>query len=457
VSPARRRSAGLRLKAAAALAMTALAGFAQTAGPPALWTNAPERFVLATGIPCLYQKDVSSPTTVVGLFIGGGRSAVPPGLDGLASISTRLLLEIPDEGMVQALMAQATRLSYVCLEDHAIVVVECLSEHLEDAIRVAAKIIQDPLLSGLRVGRAKDLMKAYGRMDDDDPVAAGRNAVFAALFGGQGYGSLPYGTAASLSTIGRKDVAAFVRRSVVKPNVFFGVQSDLDAGPVRGLLEKYFDGIPDGAPPEIAAQAAVLPEGRELIVHKDTQQSSVGQAYALPRRGLADMAKAVLLETLLGKGPGSRLWSLRVDDRLAYSVDADLAWTRTGGVLIAHLETGKARVPEAAAALGRVLDGLRERGLAEGELEAVRAQVRGRFLRSTEAKAARLRTLGLYRTLGLGTAGLPDLLAAVEAVMPQEMEAYLREALDPSRALKVTVGPGPEASPSRPSLSGTPR
>jgi predicted Zn-dependent peptidase len=374
---------------------------------------------------------------------------VPAGLDGLAAISTRILLEIPDEGKVQALMSQAARLNYVCLEDVSIVVVECLSEHLEEALRLAAKIVQDPLISGLRVGRAKDLLKAYSRMDEDDPVTTGRNVVFSALYGGRGYGSLLYGTESSLAALDRKDVVSFIRRSVVKPNVFFGVQSDLDPGPVRALLEKFFDGIPNGPAPERTDQTAAVPDDRELVVHKSTRQSSVERAYCLPRKDLTDMAKGVLLETLLGKGPGSRLWSLRVDERLAYTVDADLTWTRTGGVLIAHLETGKARVPEAAAALGRVIDGLRDNGLADDELEAVRATAWTRFLRATEAKGPRLRTLGLYEALGLGPGSVADLLAAVKAVTREEMEAFIREVLDPARALKVTVGPGPETAASR--------
>ncbi len=415
------------------------------AGQTGLWQNAPERFVLATGIPCTYQKDASSPTTVIGLFIAGGKSAVPPGLDGLAAISTRILLEIPDEGKVQALMAQATRLYYVCLEDVSIVVIECLSEHLEEALRVASKIVQDPLISGLRVGRAKDLMTAYGRMDEDDPVAAGRNAVFSALFGGRGCGSLLYGSEPSLAAIERKDVVAFVHRLVVKPNVFFGVQSDLDPKAVRSLLERYFDGIPDGAAPGTTVQNAALPDDRELAVPRDTKQSSVGQAYILPRRGLADMAKAFLLETVLGKGPGSRLWSLRVDERLAYDVDADLTWTRGGAVLIAHLETGQARVAEAAAGLGRVIDSLREKGLIPGELEAARTMARTRLLRATEMKSSRLRTLGLYQSLGLEPGAAADLIAAAVAITREDLEAFMREVLDPARALKVTVGPAPQA------------
>jgi len=69
--------------AVALLAALAVASGAARAArgedPPGPWQNPPERFVLATGVPCVYQKDAVSPTTVVGLFIGGGKSAVSSG------------------------------------------------------------------------------------------------------------------------------------------------------------------------------------------------------------------------------------------------------------------------------------------------------------------------------------------------------------------------------------------
>jgi len=425
-------------------ALAVAAGAARAArgeGPPGPWQNPPERFVLATGVPCVYQKDAVSPTTVVGLFIGGGKSAVPSGFDGLAAVSTRLLLEIPDEGKVQDLMAQATRLSYVCLEDSSIVLIECLTEHLEDALRLAGKIVLDPLISGLRVGRAKDLMAANGKAGEDDPVTAARDAVFGAFFGGAGCGSALYGTETSLKAIDRKDVVSFVRRLVVKPNVFFCVETDLGRDDVRRLLEKSFPAFPDAVAPEIPRQDPVLPDVRDISRERETKQTYVGRAYVLPRSGLADMARGDLLETVLGKGPGSRLWALREDERLAYGVDAGVTWTKSAGVLIAHLETGRDRGAEAAAALDRTLETLRERGLTEEEMEATRTMARAGFLRGTEAKSPRLRTLGLFETLGLGAGSAAGLFEAYGAVTLEEMNAYLRQVLDPARALRVTVGP----------------
>ncbi|MEN6559709.1 MAG: pitrilysin family protein [Acidobacteriota bacterium] len=455
MSPAAARRRGRRFRAAAILLPAALACALQAAGGsgPALpddggpWKNAPARFLLASGVPCIYQKDASSPTTVVGLVIGGGKAAVPAGLDGLATMSTRLLLEIPDEGKVQDLMAQATRLSFVCLEDCSIIVVECLSENLEAALRVTAKIVLDPLITGLRVGRAKELLEVNARAEEDDAVTAGRNAVFRGFFRDRGYGTPLYGTKASLALIDRKTVLSFVRRYLVKPNVFFCVQSDLDPEAVRRLLDGSFGSFPDGPASGLAVQDPALPEDRDIVLVKDARETYVGRAYALPRSGLDDMARGILLETLLGPGPGSRLWPLRLDERLAYSVDAELTWTRSAGILIARLETGRDKRARAVEALDLTLAGLRENGIAGEEMEAARMMARARFLRDTEAKSPRLRLLGIFAALGLGPEAAPGLLAAIQAVTREDLNAYARAVLDPARALRVTVGPASPAGP----------
>ncbi len=447
------RGPAVRLLVLALASLVAAAGGSgRAAGPKGPWVNPPERFILGTGIPCIYQKDTASPTTVVGLFIAGGKSAVPAGLDGLAAMSTRLLLEIPDEGKVRDLMAQATRLSYSSHEDGSIVLIECLTEHLEEALRVASKIIQQPLISGLRVGRAKELMTANWKTEDDDAIAAARSAALRAFFGGRGYGSALFGTEESLKAIDRKDILAFVRRFVVKPNVFFCVVTDLERDAVRRLLEAAFDSLADGEAAALPPQEPALPETRDINLEKDTKQTYIGRAYALPRRGLADMARGTLLESLLGKGPGSRLWALRGAERLAYSVDADLTWTKAAGILVAYLETGRAKAAEAAKALERTLEELGRDGIGEEEMTAARTMARARFLRAAEAKTPRLRTLGLFETLGHGPDGAAGLLEEIEAVTSSDLSEYIRATLAPGRALSLTVGPaGTGRSPGGPS------
>jgi len=405
------------------------------------WREHPEKFILSTGLPCIYHRDRSSPTTVVELFAAGGTSAVPAGLDGLAYLATRLTLEIPDEGKVQDFMSQATRLSLFCSEDCSIVRMECLSENLERALRVSSEIIQDPLITGLRIGRTKELMKLYGRAEADESPLAARSAVLKAFFGGNGYGSSVYGTDESLRTIDRKDVLAYYRRFFVKPNLFFCVGTDLEKEPIRALLEKYFAKFPNGEAVGITPAPPVLPSNCEIVLSKDTKQTYIGRAFALPAPNAPNQAQGYLLETLLGKGPGSRLWGLRMSDKLAYNIDAHVTWTKSSGILEAYLETENAKSARASEALDGVLAGLQDKGITDEELRTTRTMAKAQFLRATEGKAPRMRILGLFEVLGLGYGHLEGLFEAIDGVTLEDMNAYMRAALAPERALKVIIGP----------------
>jgi predicted Zn-dependent peptidase len=405
--------------------------------------------MLTAGLPCVYQKDQSSPTTVVGLFAPGGKSAVPRGLDGLAYLTTRLTLEIPDEGMVQDLMSQATRLSLLCSEDFSAVLIECLSENLEEALRVAGKIVQEPLITSLRIGQTKEMMKLYGRSEEDESTVAAHNAVMKAFFPGAGYGTTVYGTEDSLKAIDRKDAVAFYRRFFTKKGLLFCVATDFDKAPVRALLEKYFAGFPDGEDVSIPIVSPALPAIRDIVLTRDSKQTYVGRACLLPAPDAPNQAKGYLLETLLGKGPGSRLWGLRMTEKLAYSVDAEVTWTKNSGILEAYLETENAKSPRASEALDRTLADLQDKGITEEELRTAKTMARARFLMSTEAKAPRLRAVGLFEVLGLGYEHLSGIFAALEAVTLEAMNAFIREALSPDRSLRVTVGPGPAGPTTR--------
>jgi len=431
--------AGRTLVAAFAAGILAAA----VSGPETgIWKTSPRRSSLTTGIPLIFHQDKASAMTVVGLFVPGGRAAVPAGLDGLAYLTTRLTLEIPDESKARDLMAQATRMTFSCDEDYSLVVIECLSENLEAALRVAGKIIQDPLMTGLRIGRGKDMMTLYAQAEEDDAVLAGSNAALKAFFQGQGYGSSSYGSKASLKAIERKDVLAFFRRHFTSKSVFFSVVSNLDPAPVQALLEKHFSKFPEGERPEVAAASPVLPEDREVRLAKDSKQTYVGRAFALPPPTPDEHAKGYLVEVLIGKGAGSRLWVLRTAQRLAYNVDSRLTWTRSAGVLEAFLETENAKSERASAALDGELRALWEKGVTTAELEATKTMAKASFLRSAETKSARMRILGQLEVLGLGFDHISGLFGAIDAVTLDGLNAYIQAVLAPDKALKVTVGPG---------------
>jgi zinc protease len=435
------------LTAGAILAVAVAAAPRPSGAGPEVWQRPPAKSTLENGIPLIYHQDKVSPITVVGLFVPGGRAAVPEGLDGLAYIATRLTLEIPDQDKAQDLMSQATRMSYACEEDGSIVFIECLSENLEAALKVAGKIIQDPLISGLRIGRSKELMELLAKAQQDDAVVSASAAALRAFFGGRAYGSSDYGSAASRKAIGRKHVVEFFRSHFTAGAVFFTVVSDLDQAIVRDLLDKNFSRFPDGGPPEVPSPLPSSPESGGVHLTKETKQTFVGRAYALPAPTADGHAKGCLLEVLIGKGPGSRLWGLRMDERLAYNVGSHVTWTRSAGILEAFLETENAKTDRAAQSLDRALETLWVDGVSEAELEATKAMTKAEFLRSIETKPERVRRLGRFEVLGLGFGQVVGFDDSIEAVDREAFNAYIKTVLAPDKALRVTVGPGTAGDP----------
>jgi len=99
-------------------------------------------------------------------------------------------------------------------------------------------------------------------------------------------------------------------------------------------------------------------------------------------------------------------------------------------------------------ALDRTLADLQDTGITEEELRTAKIMAKARFLRSTEAKAPRLRAIGLFEVLGLGYEHLSGIFAALDDVTLEAMNAFIREALAPDRSVRITVGPeraGPTA------------
>ncbi len=431
---------GRSARAALFLAILAVLAAAGPAGPARI--DGPEKLVLANGSECLYHRDAVSPTTVVQIFVRGGRGAVPAGLDGLAYLTTSLSLEIPDEGKARDLMAQATRMFLTVWEDCSIIHIECLSENLGAALRAAAEIIQNPLLTGIRIDRTKKVMLYRGRSEHDDAEAAASHTGWRALFGDRGYGTATFGTEASLRSIARKDVVDFRRRLFTREGVFFAVGSDLGREEIKASLEKHFQPFPSGDAAGIVGPRPSLPEDRDVVVSRETKQTYLGRMYVLPAPDPAVYARGLILETVVGRGPGSRLWSLRTAEKLAYNVNARTVWTRTAGVLEAYLETESAKASIASAALDETLEALHREGLSEEEFGAAKAMARSSFLRSVETKTSRTRAAGMFEILGLGHGYLAAVPEAIDSVTRWEMNAFIKETMAPAGALRVRVGPG---------------
>lgn len=404
----------------------------------------PQKNSLSNGLPVIYQKDTASGVTVLTFLIHGGQKAEPDGMDGLSYITTRLSIEIPDQNKVQDLMVKATRYSLTSKGDYSLIQLECLSESLEDTLKIFAGIMMNPLFSGLRINFVKENMAHLQNIQFDDSINVGHQAQLDAIFGKSGYGRSIFGTEESLKKIKGRDIENFYKQQFRANRMACAVISDLDSEKVLALLQKYLSKFPSGeiAPAsEAPAQLSAAVTPKENFIEKKTKQCLVSTAYSLPATSAKTFVLNYLLENLLGKGPGSRLWGLRSEKKLAYNVNAQVTQMKDAGILEAYLETDATKTGAASEAIKKVLADLYEKGLGEEELQIAKVNTKAQFLRLNETKDKRASTFVIFEGMGLGYDFFTKFSQDLEAATLADMNAYIKNILAPEKASLVVVGP----------------
>jgi predicted Zn-dependent peptidase len=405
---------------------------------------AAQKRTLENGLTILLEKDPSSATTVLQILVKGGMRAEPAGRAGLAFLTTRLAVEIPDSSKAQELIGLATRISVIGRGDSSSVHVECLSSNLEASLKVLSKIFQDPLFSGIRVDAVKKHMEHRSRVEEDDSVELGHLAALRAFFAGSGYGGSTNGDITSLGAIKSRDVSDFYKNTFVGSNILLCFDSDLPEETLLSLAGRSFARLPQGNPVVLAMVPSAELKEKTIRLARDTKQAFISAAYRLPSASRRNFALATILETALGKGQGSRLWPLRAEKKLAYNVNCRFTQMQEGGIIEAYLETDAARGGIARESLRTVLNGLSEGGMTEEELLSSKTAAKADFLRDTETKSRRAATLALFESLGLGFDFSDILPAEIDAPELVEVNAYLKEILTPAKALEIVIWPNPE-------------
>jgi zinc protease len=414
---------------------------------PAQGTSPIHKAVWTNGLTVVTQADDASAVTVLEILFRGGRRAEPAGREGLSYLTTRLSLEIPDQNKAQELMEKSSRYMMTSRGDESLIHIECLTEFLDDTLAVFLEILDDPLFSGIRIERARDFMNNQRTIEADDGLSLAHLAQVEAILGPLGYGGSIFGTKDGLAATRTRDIQSYYEARYVPGNMVLVAVSDLGSAPLEAVLRKHFGRFKEKAKPltpsfpSSTKPPSEAPPKRETVIVKETNQDVISLGYALPGVRRSGYAAALLLESLLGKGPGSRLWALRAERKLAYNVNAFSTQRMDGGLFEVYLESDSGKREEARTALRAAMRKVWEEGVTAEELDAAKAFARTDLLRANETKSRRATTLGTLETLGLGADHLPRLFDDLAAITLGDMNDLVRSVLDPDRAWFVQVGP----------------
>ena len=222
------------------------------------------------------------------------------------------------------------------------------------------------------------------------------------------------------------DAAEFFRTYYAPNNAVLSLVGDFRTEAALALIKKYFEAIPSRSPP----RAVDLSEPEQ----KSERRKTLEDAFALTPRldivykvspgNTADFYALEVLGNLLSSGRSARLYQRLVKEKeLAIRVSAGPD-ERTGPSLywISVLARPGVNLSEVEAMVYKVRDDIKNRPVADWELDKVRLQLRRQRAQSLYGTRSRANAFGHYAVYY----GEPDLINQIEEKMSQVTKADLQ-------------------------------
>ncbi|HPV73760.1 MAG TPA: pitrilysin family protein [Gemmatimonadaceae bacterium] len=212
------------------------------------------------------------------------------------------------------------------------------------------------------------------------------------------------GSMEHLSDATLDDVAEFFRTFYTPDNAVLSIVGDVDPVEAKGLVQRYFGGIPRGTGrpslPDMGVPS-VFGEWRREVVADDVMVPRLFLAMRTPILGAADYFSASVAGAVLGSGRGSRLYQQLVRERqLASSVSVFTFDLAKGSDLLIVDATARPGVDGQTLeqAVGEALDAMHERGVTSNEVARAVALITTDLVTSLQSAQSRADKLSQFAT-----------------------------------------------------------
>ncbi len=327
-----------------------------------------------------------------------------------------------------------------------------LDEDLPLAVDVLVDAVADSLLDPADVETERGVILEEIAMHDDEPGDEVHDVFTEAVFGDHPLGRLISGTEATISPMTRTQINGFYRRRYTPPRIVIAAAGNLDHAAVVRLVRKALAGTPLDSTP--AAPDPIRPAGKRIrtlgahtvVRNRDTEQAHIVLgASGIGRHDDRRFALGVL-NNVLGGGMSSRLFQeIREQRGLAYSVYSYNSQYAEAGLFGVYAGCAPGKVEEVLDLTRAELAHVAADGLTDEEVARGKGMVKGSFVLGLEDTGSRMSRLAKSELLYGDMLSVDELLAQVDDVTADEVNAVAAGLLSKDMTLAV-VGPFDEAA-----------
>ncbi|MFO1414886.1 MAG: pitrilysin family protein [Burkholderiales bacterium] len=413
--------------------------------PPAVAT-------LDNGLRVVVARRTGLPLVTVQLLVRSGAERDPAGKGGLANLTGALLAKGTATRSAPAIAEAAEALGGTLDSgagwDRTYVAITVATPMVAPALALVADVALHPRFAPAELERLRRQSIDALNVALAEPGTLAEVAAERAAFGAGTYGHAAGGTPASLARIRRADVAALHATTFRPDNATLIFAGDISPEDAQALARRAFGAWRRPAAP--LAPASLVPAQPSVKAPVVIAMGSAGQAgvaFAMPSiaRSAPDYYAGVVANALVGAAYSSRLnQEIRIRRGLTYGVGSALDARRAGGLFTIGAQTRNAAAPEL---IEVTLAELARAGAAPppaSEVEARRLSVIGSVSRRFETTDGLAGVIAGYEAYGIDVAEVTRVIGRLDAVTPDDVQAFVRKHLPPSGLSIVVAGEAPQ-------------
>jgi predicted Zn-dependent peptidase len=448
----RRASILLSLLASASIALVAQQAPDRSVAPkpgppPALKLPAIQKRTLSNGLPVWIVELHKVPVAHVTMVVKAGAGADPRGKYGIANLTAEML----DEGagsrdalqIADAVDYLGAALSTSSSSDASYVDLQVPVARLADALPIMADVALRPTFPADELKRVREDLLTSIVEAEDDPATLVQFAFPRIVFGPQHrYGTMAFGTAATLKAFTVADLKAFHAAHYVPSNALLIVTGDITPETALARVEPTF-GAWKGAPLQIPPVPAApqLTSRQIYIVDKPgAAQSQIRIGWIGVPRSTPDYFPLRVMNTILGEAFTSRLnQNLREEHGYAYGASSRFDMRGSAGPFYAGAGVQTDKTSESLTEFFKELDRIRQAVPAD-EVEKAKNYLALLMPRNFETSGSLANSLAQMFVFNLPADYYATYTQRIRAVTPADVQRVAEKYIQPDKFAVVVVG-----------------
>jgi predicted Zn-dependent peptidase len=407
-------------------------------------TESYRKSALPNGIRILTERMPHVRSVAVGVWVetGSRHEAEPRG--GVSHLIEHLVFKgtatRSAEAIARTMDSVGGQMDAFTTKENTCFYVQVLDEHLPLAVDLLTDILRHPLFDAEELEREKSVVLQEIRMVEDTPDDVIHDIFAAQVWGGHPLGRPILGTRELVTAFGRDAIAEHFAEEYVPPRIIIAVAGNVTHERVVELFGAGFNGFARDARPR-DSQTAVLKPGVN-IVHKTLEQVHLVMGFPGLHHAAPERYAMFLLNDVIGGSMSSRLFQeVRERQGLVYSIHSGVQAFADTGIAYIYAATDAQNFAKVLKSILKELRDLKKTGVTADELKRAKDHLKGSLMLSLESTSSRMNRLAKHE-LHLGSFLTIDaMLASIDSVKHEEVQALVTEVLDEDRLALTTLGP----------------